>query len=200
MYLRHKRMLRRKRTEEQEDSCFATGRLTMTIHTRSFRIVSVTALIAGAMVAQPALAATTTGTMAVNATVTSNCAVTATPVAFGNVNVTVLTDVDASGTFSVTCTNGTDWTASAGVGSGAGATLAVRKMTKGTDVLDYALYTDTERTTIWGDGVGGTTATVTGTGSGSAQSNTIYGRVPSGQTAALAGAYADSVTVTVTYL
>src|SRR5436190_1433424 len=68
----------------------------------------------------------------------------------------------------------------------------------GTNLLNYNIYTTSARTTVWGDGTA-STATIGGTGSGSAQSVTVYGRVGSGQTSLPAGAYADTVAVTVTY-
>ena len=157
------------------------------------------AAIALCAAASPAYADDTTSTLGVSATVTANCAVTTSPIAFGNIDVTTSANVDGTGGISVTCTNGTAWTATADAGTGSGATLAVRKLTSGSDLLNYALYTDSGHTTAWGDGVGGTTATITDTGTGTTQSKTIYGRVPTGQTGAPAGSYSDSVTVTVTY-
>jgi len=151
------------------------------------------------MAAFPASAATTTSSLAVNATVTANCSATTTAVAFGNVNVLSGTNTDATGGFSVTCTSGTAWSASASAGAGTGATLAVRKMASGANLLNYALYTDSARTTVWGDAADATTVKFSGTGNGAAQASTIYARVPSGQTSVPAGSYADTVTVTVTY-
>ena len=72
-------------------------------------------------------------------------------------------------------------------------------MASGANLLNYVLYTDSNQTNVWGDGVGGTTATITGTGTGEAQTQTIYGSIPAGQTGAPAGSYADTVAVTVTY-
>ena len=161
------------------------------------RVIALGGAATIAFAAQPALATDTTGSLSVTATVTSNCAVSTTAVAFGNVDVTLNSNVDGTGAISVTCTNGTAWTAKANAGAGTGASLAVRKMTSGSNLLDYALYTDSARTTVWGDGV--TTSTITGTGTGAAQARTIYGRVPSGQTTKPVGSYADTVTVTVTY-
>jgi spore coat protein U-like protein len=155
------------------------------------------ALTAGA--SQTAFAADTTSNMGVSANVTSNCVVSTTAVAFGNVDVTAGSNVDGTGAISVTCTSGTAWVASANAGGGTGASLTTRKMANGANLLNYALYTDSSRTSIWGDGVGGTTATVGDTGSGTGQSKTIYARVPSGQTSLPAGSYADTVVVTVTY-
>lgn len=163
------------------------------------RAVAVTGVATLAITAQPALAVDTTGSLASSATVTSDCAVTTTSVAFGNVNVTKNLNVDNTGGISVTCTNGTAWTAKANAGGGTTATITDRRMMAGTELLKYALYTDTARTVVWGDGTTGNGSTITGTGSGSAQASTIYARVPSGQTAAKAGAYSDTVTVTVSY-
>ena len=165
--------------------------------TAVLRCVALGALAAVALSARPALATDTTGSLSVTATVTSNCAVSTTAVAFGNVDVTLNSNVDAAGGISVVCTNGTAWTAKAGAGAGSGATVTSRKMTSGANLLNYALYTDSARTTVWGDGTTG--SAITGTGTGSAQASTIYGRVPSGQTTKPIGSYADTVTVTVTY-
>lgn len=171
-------------------------------NTRSLRrlhLVPVAAIMAAVILAEPALAADTTATMGVNATVASNCAVTTTAVAFGSVNITDATADDATGTFTVTCTSGVGWAAAANVGTGTGASFAARKMTNGANLLNYSLYTESSRTTVWGDAATVDTSKVSGTGTGSSQANTIYARVPSGQTGIPVGAYADTVTVTVTY-
>ena len=150
-----------------------------------------------AFASQPAFAQTATDNLAVSATVTENCVVSTTAVAFGNVDVTSGANVDVTGGLSVTCTSGTAWSATAGAGGGTGATNSVRKMTSGLNLLNYALYTNAGRTTLWGDGTDG--AAITGTGSGSAQASVIYGRVPSGQSSLPIGSYADTVAVTLTY-
>jgi spore coat protein U-like protein len=156
-------------------------------------------LLFSVALAQPASAAETTSTLDVGATVTANCVVSTTALAFGSVDVTSGQNIDGTGGISVTCTTGTGWTAAADAGEGTGASLGSRKMANGANLLNYALYTDGARTSVWGDGVGGTSATISGTGSGSAQASTIYGRVASGQTSLPAGSYADTVAVTVTY-
>lgn len=145
------------------------------------------------------MAATATSSLGVSATVATSCVVSTTPLAFSTVDVTSGAPADGTGSISVTCTNGAVWSASAGVGNGTGATLASRKMASGANLLSYGLYTDSGRSLIWGDGAA-STATIDDTGTGSAQAKTIYGRVPSGQAATLAGSYADTVAVTVTYL
>jgi spore coat protein U-like protein len=163
------------------------------------RLTAVTTALTAALAASPALAQTATGNLAVSATVTDNCTVTTSPVAFGNVDATSGAATDATGGIAVTCTNGTTWSAAADAGAGSGATLASRKMTNGANLLNYALYTDSARTTLWGDGAGGTTETIDGTGTGAAQAVTVYARVPGSQSSAPSGSYSDTVVVTVTY-
>lgn len=157
-------------------------------------------LIAAAGLTAPSAgyAATTSSTLSVDATVTANCTVSTSALAFGNVNPLSGSDIDGAGGISVTCTSGTAWTAAAGIGSGSGASFASRRLTSGSNLLNYNLYTDAARSSVWGDGTA-STATIGGTGNGSAQSATVYGRIGSGQTGVPPGSYADTVSVTVTY-
>jgi spore coat protein U-like protein len=169
--------------------------ITPTLGTR----IGAAAMFAACLCApQAANAATTSGSLSVTATVTANCTISTTALAFGNVDTISGSNVDATGGLSITCTNGTAWTATAGVGAGSGASFTNRKMTSGANLLNYNIYTTTARTTVWGSGAGGT-GTITGTGTGIVQAVTVYGRIASGQTSVPAGAYADTVAVTVTY-
>ena len=164
---------------------------------KTIKLLASSMIAIAAVAAQPAFAATDAADLAVSATVTSNCVVSTTALAFGNVDVTSGANVDGTGGISVTCTSGTPWSATADAGAGTAASLESRKMMSGASLLNYAIYTDVARTTVWGDGT--TTADITGTGNGVAQETTIYGRVPLGQTSLPVGAYADTVIVTVTY-
>lgn len=146
-----------------------------------------------------ALGATSTDTMAVDATVADSCNVSATALGLGSYDPIAGTDLDGTTTIDVTCSNGTTY--DIGLDAGAnGTTVSDRQMVEdgaGTATLNYALYSDSGRTTIWGDSVG--TDTVAGTGDGTAQENIVYGRVPSGQSTVPTGTYADTINVTVTY-
>src|SRR5688572_5459428 len=97
------------------------------------------AVRAGALLAAlapaPAFAATASSTLNVDATVTANCTVSTSALSFGNVDPFGGSNVDASGGITVTCTNGTDWSAAAGIGSGTGASYAARRMSAGSDLL-----------------------------------------------------------------
>ncbi|HSB18534.1 MAG TPA: spore coat U domain-containing protein [Anaeromyxobacteraceae bacterium] len=146
--------------------------------------------------AAPALAQTATANLAVSATVINNCSISANPIVFGNYDPVAATAVDGAGSVVVTCTASRAWWVGLGAGSG-GATAGVsRSMSLGASRLGYELYSDSGRSTVWGNtqptGVGGT-------GSGAAQTVPVYGRVAAGQTTVPAGAYADSVVATVNF-
>ena len=105
-------------------------------------------------------------------------------------------NVDQTSALQVQCTDTTPYNVGLDAGTGAGATVATRKMTSGGNTVSYSLYTDSGRTTVWGNTVG--TDTVAATGNGADQSYTVYGRVGT-QTTPAPGSYSDTVTVTVTY-
>ncbi len=159
---------------------------------------ALSAAVLGALVlvgAQSAVAATTTTTFAVTATVQATCVVSATSMAFGTYTGVLL--ASTTSTVSVTCTNTTPYNVGLNAGLATGATVTARKMTGPAGaLLGYSLFSDSGRTTNWGNTVG--TDTVTGTGNGSAQALTVYGQVAAGQYLA-PGAYTDTITATVTY-
>lgn len=134
----------------------------------------------------------------VTAEVEAACIVSTTPIAFGTVDVTASANKDADGSLLITCTDNTTWSASAGVGSGTGATFSNRRMASGSNLLNYNIYTTAQRLTVFGDGTGGSIP-VAGVGTGVQQTVPVYGRVPGGQSSAPSGNYADTVAVTVTY-
>jgi spore coat protein U-like protein len=143
-----------------------------------------------------AYAATATTTMAVQMTINATCLVnSASTLNFGSQGV-LAANVDQTSTIQVTCTNSTPYNIGLNVGTGAGATIATRKMTSGANTVNYTLYSNSGRTTLWGNTVG--TDTVAATGNGAAQNYTVYGRVPT-QTTPAPGSYTDTITVTVTY-
>jgi spore coat protein U-like protein len=164
----------------------------------SARLGAGSILAAASLIASPAFGATASSNLGVSATVSANCTISTSSVAFGTVNTISGSNTDATGSISVTCTNGAGWSAAAAAGGGTGATFATRKMTAGANVLNYTLYTDSGRTSVWGDGTV-STSVLSNTGTGVAQSVNVYGRVFSGQTSAPAGSYSDTVAVTVTY-
>jgi spore coat protein U-like protein len=79
-------------------------------------------------------------------------------------------------------------------GNNAGGNFSARAVLNGAATLGYQLYSNALRTTVWDDAAG----QVAGTGTGSNQSLTVYGRLPS-VTGAVPGTYTDTVVVTITY-
>jgi spore coat protein U-like protein len=131
-------------------------------------------------------------------TVTANnaitCAVTASDLNFGSVT-TLSSNHDVNGSASVTCSNLAPYRVLLDNGlTGTGPTN--RKMTLGADSVTYALYRDAARTLAWGNTSG--VDSLSGTGTGGAQSLTIYGRVPA-QAVPPPGLYSDTVVITVEY-
>jgi spore coat protein U-like protein len=150
------------------------------------------------LAAGPAAAKTATTTFQVTASVPSSCALSATDLSFGNIPANVSTAIDATSVVTITCTNTTPYSIALNAGTATGATVATRQMQNGSNLLSYALYSNSSRTTIWGDGTSGSTA-VSGTGTGEAQAHTLYGRIATNQNDVAAGSFLDTITATVTY-
>jgi spore coat protein U-like protein len=151
-----------------------------------------------------AQAATATSNLTVQITITASCTINAATLDFGSNPGTTLVaaNIDASSTVSVTCTSGSPY--SIGMDNGANASGAQRRMKTGANFLNYNLYVDAGRTNAWTTAASNSTCTTAnscalGTGNGSAQSVSIYGRVPSIGTAPPPGAYTDTVLMTITY-
>jgi len=149
------------------------------------------------MTPQMAMAGSATASMGISATVLSACIVTSNSMAFGIYNPTSATATDATSTFDVTCTAGTSYSVGLNAGTKAGATVSTRQMTSGGNALSYSLYSDSSRSTNWGNTPG--TDTPSQTTAGVLPSTfTVYGRIPAQQNVQ-AGSYSDTVTVTVSY-
>jgi len=148
---------------------------------------------AAAGIASAASAGSANANLGISASIAATCTISTSAVAFGAY---AGTQVDATGTVTANCITGTAWTIGLGTGTGTGATTSNRKMTSGANTLGYALYSDSGRTTNWGNSIG--TDTVAGTGTGASQNQTVYGRIPAGAVPA-AGSYADTVVATINF-
>lgn len=146
-------------------------------------------------------AGTSNGNFQVNATVVSSCTVSGALLNFGSAidPLAAASPLDATSSLTVQCTNTTPYAVAlnAGLNAGSATAFANRRMVNGANTLGYQLYTDSGRSTVWGDGTA-SSSTSSGTGTGSSQTLTIYGRVPS-LSGVVPGAYADTVTVTISY-
>lgn len=157
------------------------------------------AVTAGAltMATNPLLAALgispQTTSLPISATIAARCQVSAAGIAFGNYDPTA--NSDQNGSITIQCTKST----AATISLDEGAAPAGRQMAgPGTDTLTYELYSDVTGGTVWGSGNGGSTVAYTATTS-APSTLTVFGRIPLGQNNAGVGAYADTVTVTVTF-
>ena len=143
------------------------------------------------------LGATATSTFQITSTAASSCTVSANTLPFPNYT---LVQLGNSTILTVTCTNGTTYSIGLSAGTGSGATVTTRKMTmtgSQPNTINYSLYTDSARTTVWGDTAGN--GLVTGlTGTGTAQTYTVYGRVFKQQASPI-GSYADTITITINF-
>ena len=120
------------------------------------------------------------------------CSSSATGVSFGNYSVFSNADSDSAGSVSVSCDGIASYSIALSPGNG---TYSARRMASGTNHLDYNLYREASRSTVWGDGTSGSSVV---TGSGTAATHTVYGRIPSRQNV-YAGSYSDNIVVTVSY-
>ena len=137
-------------------------------------------------------------TFQVKARVQAVCEVTATDLDFGTYTSKAGTRLEGQTLLRATCTPGTTYNIGLNEGTTAGASITARAMkpATGTQNLSYQLYSDTSRSTIWGNTSG--TDTVTGSGTGLAVDHTVFGAIPAAQVVP-AGDYSDTITVRVYY-
>lgn len=134
------------------------------------------------------------------------CSVSTTSIAFGVYNPLQAGPVDSTGSVRMNCGGvaGLLIPYSIELGGGSSGNAASRRMVSGSNVLAYALYSDSTRLTLWGSGSGGAAALQSGVlldvlGLAPTQVHTVHGRIAGHQTATVPGSYSDVITVTVTY-
>ncbi len=125
-----------------------------------------------------------------------NCNVQPTGIAFGSYNHLDPRPLDATALISWSCSNFAVPVIWLGTGQATPASFAARQLKNGTSTLLYSLYVDAARTVLWGDGTGGSSAFTASDRNGTA---TIYGRIFARQTSVRAGAYTDSIVVTLIF-
>ena len=139
---------------------------------------------------------------------TVSCSVSAPNVSFGSYDVFAGSPITSTTTISVTCTltgggGNTDINYAIALSPGLSNSFVQRTMTSGANALGYNLYSNSTRTTVWGDGSGAAptvsgTMTLTKSTRTHTDSPTVYGSVPALQDVGV-GAYSDNITITVTY-
>ena len=145
------------------------------------------------------VAGSATANLQVTAAVSANCTITTATVAFPAYDPIIANasaNDDGTGTVTIACTKGT--VATIGLGLGANALVSQRRMKDaGTDYLNYALYLDSARTTIWGT-TSPNLLTPVAAPDKTPRAFTVYGRIPSAQDVP-AGSYSDTVVATVNF-
>lgn len=142
----------------------------------------------------PLCAGTVSGTMAVTATVEESCNLDVRPMVFGAVP-GKHDDIDASSSLVLACTPAASYVVT--LDHGRHGNYGARRMADatGTRFLAYELYRDAARTRRWGaameDAVSGFTP------AGGRIEFAVYGKLAAAP--AVAGAYGDTVTVTVSF-
>jgi spore coat protein U-like protein len=164
-------------------------------------------LFIGLLVATPgdADAASQSSTVEVSTSVPGACTIGTAAIAFAPydpVNANASVPDDQTGDIIIRCTKG-----AAGItidlGNGAHNTGVQRRMLNSTSpgtFINYEVYQDTGRTTIWGAGDGGAVRSGADlNGTGSVVAVTMYGRIPPAQLSASAGAYTDTLVSTINF-
>lgn len=140
----------------------------------------------------------------------ATCSVAATGVNFGAYDISLAAPDDSTGDVTVTCSyvppgGATDINLQAALSQGISGSYSPRQMASGPARLNYNLYLDTARISIWGNGLSGTgIATASfkvgpGVGNGTRTAQfPVYGRVPALQVVGMGG-YSDTIVVTVTF-
>jgi spore coat protein U-like protein len=155
------------------------------------------------LLARPvAQAGTAGGTLGVSMTITASCSIGATSMVFTSQlgAPLVSTAATATGSITVTCTNQAPY--AIGFDNGSNYSSTRRMLFGSSNYLPYGLYTNAGLTTPWSTASSSSACTTssncyTGTGTGSAQTISIYGQVPTVASAPPPGTYTDTVNVTI---
>lgn len=115
---------------------------------------------------------------------------------------------DVQSTLTVTCTvsgSGNNVFVPIQLSKGSSGSYTQRTLKNGSYTMNYNIYTNSSRSTIWGDGTSSTSTksasfgSSQGTGSGKTSTVTIYGRITALQYNVVPGNYSDSITATITF-
>lgn len=128
------------------------------------------------------------------------CTISTTNVAFGSYNVFDATPTDTTGGITIKCSilEALLVNITVSLSQGASGTYSPRTMRRGSEPLPYNLFLDANRTSIWGNGSGGTSQYTAPRGLWTTQNATIYARIPAGADVS-PGTYTDTVVATVNF-
>ncbi len=125
------------------------------------------------------------------------CTITTTAVSFGSYNVFAGSADDGTGQITYRCTSPRPPIVTIQLDKGGSASFSPRQMRRGSETLNYNLYLDSTRSTIWGDGTGGSQVySRANPPVGQNVNLNVFGRIPAGQDVS-AGTYSATVTATI---
>ena len=128
------------------------------------------------------------------------CTITATGVSFGTYDPRSQTALDGTGSVRLDCRHND--VPSVSIATGGSGTYSSRRMANGASLLQYNLHSTSARTSVWGNGSGGTVTVAPpitqSVGTRRIRESTIFGRIPAGQNVR-AGSYSDTMFITVTF-
>ena len=175
---------------------------------RTHRLVlSGVSVLLGLLVGRPeaANAASQASTVQVSTSVSPSCTIGTAAIAFSPydpVNANATAADDQTGDIVIRCTKGTTGI-TIDLGNGAHNTGQLRRManlTSTSTFVNYEVYKETGRTSIWGAGDGGTVRSGADlNGTGNVVAVTMYGRIPPAQLSAIAGVYNDTLVSTINF-
>jgi len=143
---------------------------------------------------------TSTATITVSASIAASCTITTADLGFGTYNPSA--DSTGTATITATCTNGTPYN------------INFNDASDGVNTGTYKLYsagTSASATSLWLEAsfgatsgftnliTNGNTYTISGTGNGSAQSKTLYGKILAGQTGRVSTSFSKIMTLNLVY-
>ena len=121
------------------------------------------------------------------------CTVSTTGLSFSSYDVFSSLNQDITGAVSIRCSPAVGYSIS--LSPGVSNSFTPRTLTAGGYALEYNLFIDSARVTIWGDGTGGTS---TVSDNAEDATHTVFGRIPARQNVHT-GDYTDTIVVTITY-
>lgn len=130
-----------------------------------------------------------------------NCTITTTPVNFGVYDVFANLPLYSTGSVTVDCKNPDrkPLPITIYINQGSAGSFTPRQMLSSLgDRLNYYLFIDSSRTTIWGDGTGGSSVVTAIVSKDTVFNSIVYSSVPAGQNVS-AGIYSDALTATVNW-
>ena len=137
-------------------------------------------------------AATDTGTLSVTATVQNSCTLNGGTLSFGEYTTGQVDDLDAEGTISFSNCSGT---LTFELDGGQAQNIDGRRMTNGGQQLNYQIYRNAARNSVWGQGGNAQQIVLVVPQSGTVD---VYGRIAGGQNVS-SGDYTDIVNITLTF-